>query len=97
MDSRDPSFEQNDSPAVLPITVHVSDNSSVSSNTPVQLSQAQPLSTEEFHLVDQNGQPLYELQSLGDSSTQMVSTYKTTHLLSSQKRNNVQDNCPEVV
>ncbi|XP_043361542.1 calcium-responsive transcription factor isoform X3 [Dermochelys coriacea] len=72
MDSRDPSFEQNDSPAVLPITVHVSDNSSVSSNTPVQLSQAQPLSTEEFHLVDQNGQPLYELQSLGDSSTQMM-------------------------
>ncbi|CAM5090033.1 unnamed protein product [Natator depressus] len=72
MDSRDPSFEQNDSPAVLPITVHVSDNSSVSSNTPVQLSQAQTLSTEEFHLVDQNGQPLYELQSLGDSSTQMM-------------------------
>ncbi|KAG6939024.1 calcium responsive transcription factor [Chelydra serpentina] len=72
MDSRDPSFEQNDSPAVLPITVHVSDNSSVSSNTPMQLSQAQPLSTEEFHLVDQNGQPLYELQSLGDSSTQMM-------------------------
>uniref|UniRef100_A0A8C4WG59 Calcium responsive transcription factor n=1 Tax=Gopherus evgoodei TaxID=1825980 RepID=A0A8C4WG59_9SAUR len=72
MDSRDPSFEQNDSSAVLPIAVHVSDNSSVSSNTPVQLSQAQPLSTEEFHLVDQNGQPLYELQSLGDSSTQMM-------------------------
>ncbi|KAM9123469.1 calcium-responsive transcription factor isoform 3-T3 [Pangshura tecta] len=72
MDSREPSFEQNDSPAVLPITVHVSDNSSVSSNTSVQLSRAQPLSTEEFHLVDQNGQPLYELQSLGDSSTQMM-------------------------
>nr|XP_006130566.1 calcium-responsive transcription factor isoform X1 [Pelodiscus sinensis] len=72
MDSKDPSLEQNDSPAVLPNTVHVSDNSSVSSNTPVQLSQAQPLSTEEFHLVDQNGQPLYEVQSVGGSSTQMM-------------------------
>uniref|UniRef100_A0A8C8SY67 Uncharacterized protein n=1 Tax=Pelusios castaneus TaxID=367368 RepID=A0A8C8SY67_9SAUR len=72
MDSRDSSFAQNDSPSVLPITVHVSDNSSLSPNTSVQLSQAQPLSTEEFHLVDQNGQPLYELQSLGGSSTQMM-------------------------
>ncbi|XP_074857152.1 calcium-responsive transcription factor isoform X2 [Carettochelys insculpta] len=72
MDSKDPSLEQNDSPAALPITVQVSDSSSVSSNTPVQLSQAQHLSTEEFHLVDQNGQPLYELQSLGGSSTQMM-------------------------
>uniref|UniRef100_A0A8D0H6E7 Calcium responsive transcription factor n=1 Tax=Sphenodon punctatus TaxID=8508 RepID=A0A8D0H6E7_SPHPU len=36
--------------------------------------QAHPLATEELHLIDQNGQPLYELQSLGGSSTQMVSS-----------------------
>ncbi|XP_019409591.1 PREDICTED: calcium-responsive transcription factor isoform X1 [Crocodylus porosus] len=72
MDSRDPSFGQNDSPTVLPITVHVSDSSSAPSNTAVHLSQQQPPSTGEFHLVDPNGQPLYELQSIGGSSTQMM-------------------------
>uniref|UniRef100_A0A8D0HBJ5 Calcium responsive transcription factor n=1 Tax=Sphenodon punctatus TaxID=8508 RepID=A0A8D0HBJ5_SPHPU len=72
MDSTDPSLEQNDSPAVLPITVHVADNTSPSWNASMQLSQAHPLATEELHLIDQNGQPLYELQSLGGSSTQMM-------------------------
>lgn len=78
MDSREPSFGQNDSPTVLPITVHVSDSSSAPSNKAVHLSQQQPPSIEEFHLVDPNGQPLYELQSIGGSSTQMVSTAEST-------------------
>ncbi|XP_056663476.1 calcium-responsive transcription factor isoform X3 [Monodelphis domestica] len=73
MDSRDPSFGQNDSSAVLPITVGVADNLHPSQNVPVQLSQPQSLSTEQFHLIDQNGQPIqYELQSVGDSNTQMM-------------------------
>ncbi|XP_044523410.1 calcium-responsive transcription factor isoform X1 [Gracilinanus agilis] len=73
MDSRDPSFGQNDSSTVLPITVGVADNLHLSQNVPVQLSQPQSLSTEQFHLVDQNGQPIqYELQSVGDSNTQMM-------------------------
>nr|XP_013807709.1 PREDICTED: calcium-responsive transcription factor isoform X1 [Apteryx mantelli mantelli]XP_013807710.1 PREDICTED: calcium-responsive transcription factor isoform X1 [Apteryx mantelli mantelli]XP_013807711.1 PREDICTED: calcium-responsive transcription factor isoform X1 [Apteryx mantelli mantelli]XP_013807712.1 PREDICTED: calcium-responsive transcription factor isoform X1 [Apteryx mantelli mantelli]XP_013807713.1 PREDICTED: calcium-responsive transcription factor isoform X1 [Apteryx mantelli len=71
MDSRERSFGQSDSPAALPITVRVS-GSSPSSAVPVQLSQLQPLSAEEFHLVNPDGQPLYELQSLGGPSTQMM-------------------------
>uniref|UniRef100_A0A8B9SEE0 Calcium responsive transcription factor n=1 Tax=Apteryx owenii TaxID=8824 RepID=A0A8B9SEE0_APTOW len=71
MDSRERSFGQSDSPAALPITVRVS-GSSPSSAVPVQLSQPQPLSAEEFHLVNPDGQPLYELQSLGGPSTQMM-------------------------
>ncbi|XP_074047710.1 calcium-responsive transcription factor isoform X1 [Macrotis lagotis] len=73
MDSRDPSFGQNDSSAVLPIKVGVADNSPLSQHVPVQLSQPQSLSTEQFHLVDQNGHPIqYELQSVGDYDTQMM-------------------------
>ncbi|XP_020828473.1 calcium-responsive transcription factor isoform X2 [Phascolarctos cinereus] len=73
MDSREPSFGQNDSSAVLPITVGVADNSPPSQHVPVQLSQPQSLSTEQFHLVDQNGHPIqYELQSVGDYNTQMM-------------------------
>ncbi|KAM5325919.1 calcium-responsive transcription factor [Glossophaga mutica] len=73
MDSRDPSTGQNNSSRVLPITTHEADNSLTSQNIPGPLTQAQTLSTEKFHLVDQNGQPVqYELQSLGDSNAQMM-------------------------
>ncbi|XP_054441794.1 calcium-responsive transcription factor [Pteronotus mesoamericanus] len=73
MDSGDPSFGQNNSGRVLPITTHEADNSLTSQNIPGPLTQAQTLSTEQFHLVDQNGQPVqYELQSLGDSNAQMM-------------------------
>ncbi|XP_058564604.1 calcium-responsive transcription factor isoform X2 [Neofelis nebulosa] len=73
MDSRDPSFGQNGSPRILPITSHEVDNSLTSQNIPGTLTQTQTLSTEQFHLVDQNGQPIqYELQSLGDSNAQMM-------------------------
>ncbi|XP_039113329.1 calcium-responsive transcription factor isoform X1 [Hyaena hyaena] len=73
MDSRDPSFGQNGSPRILPITSHEVDNSLTSQNIPGALTQTQTLSTEQFHLVDQNGQPIqYELQSLGNSNEQMM-------------------------
>ncbi|XP_071076789.1 calcium-responsive transcription factor isoform X2 [Desmodus rotundus] len=73
MDSRDPSIEQNNSGRILPVTTREADNSLTSQNIPGPLTQAQTLSTEKFHLVDQNGQPVqYELQSLGDSSAQMM-------------------------
>nr|XP_021558682.1 calcium-responsive transcription factor [Neomonachus schauinslandi] len=73
MDSRDPSFGQNGSPRVLPITSHEADNSLTSQNIPGALTQTQTLSAEQFHLVDQNEQPIqYELQSLGDSNAQMM-------------------------
>lgn len=76
MDSRDPSFGQNGSGRVLPITTHETDNSVTSQNVPGSLTQPQTLSAEQFHLVDQNGQPIqYELQSLGDSNAQMVSIF----------------------
>ncbi|KAB1278880.1 Calcium-responsive transcription factor [Camelus dromedarius] len=73
MDSKDASFGQNGSPKVLPITTHEADNSLTSRNIPGPLTQTQTLSAEQFHLVDQNGQPIqYELQSLGDSNAQMM-------------------------
>nr|XP_019582415.1 PREDICTED: neurobeachin-like protein 1 isoform X4 [Rhinolophus sinicus]XP_019582416.1 PREDICTED: neurobeachin-like protein 1 isoform X4 [Rhinolophus sinicus]XP_019582419.1 PREDICTED: neurobeachin-like protein 1 isoform X4 [Rhinolophus sinicus] len=73
MDSRDPSFGQNGSGRVLPITTDEADNSLTSQNIPGPLTQAQTLSAEQFHLMDQNGQPVqYELQSLGDSNAQMM-------------------------
>ncbi|XP_016064356.1 PREDICTED: calcium-responsive transcription factor isoform X3 [Miniopterus natalensis] len=72
MDSRDPSFGQNSCGRILPITIH-EDNSLTSQNIPGPLTQAQTLSTEQFDLVDQTGQPVpYELQSLGDSNAQMA-------------------------
>uniref|UniRef100_A0A8B9CG18 Calcium responsive transcription factor n=1 Tax=Anser brachyrhynchus TaxID=132585 RepID=A0A8B9CG18_9AVES len=71
MDSKDPLFGQSDSPTALPITVRLL-GSSPSLAAPARPPQPQPLSTEEFHLVDQNGQPLYELQPLGGPSTQMM-------------------------
>ncbi|XP_008997485.4 calcium-responsive transcription factor isoform X2 [Callithrix jacchus] len=73
MGSRDSSFEQNDSPRVLPITAPEANNSLTSQNIPGTLTQTQTLSAEKFHLVDQNEQAVqYELQSLGDSSAQMM-------------------------
>ncbi|NXC42810.1 CARTF factor, partial [Penelope pileata] len=71
MDSRDPSLGQSDSPAALPVTVRLV-GSSPSSAAPARPPQPQPLSAEEFHLVDQNGQPFYELQPLGGPSAQMM-------------------------
>ncbi|XP_032134501.1 calcium-responsive transcription factor isoform X3 [Sapajus apella] len=71
MGSRDSSFEQNDSPRVLPITASEVNNSLISQNIPGTLTQT--LSAEQFHLVDQNEQAVqYELQSLGDSNAQMM-------------------------
>ncbi|XP_038605691.1 calcium-responsive transcription factor [Tachyglossus aculeatus] len=73
MDSRDPSFGQNDSLATLPITVRIAENSLPSQNAPAELSQSRSLLPEQFHLIDQNGQPIqYELQTLGDSNTQVM-------------------------
>uniref|UniRef100_A0A2K5E8W0 Calcium responsive transcription factor n=1 Tax=Aotus nancymaae TaxID=37293 RepID=A0A2K5E8W0_AOTNA len=73
MGSRDSSFEQNDSPRVLPITAPETNNSLTSQNIPGTLTQTQTLSAEQFHIVDQNEQAVqYELQSLGDSNAQMM-------------------------
>ncbi|XP_031507320.1 calcium-responsive transcription factor isoform X2 [Papio anubis] len=73
MDSRDSSFGQNDSPAVLPITTPEANNSLISQNITGPLTQTQTPSAEHFHLVDQNGQAIqYELQSLGESNAQMM-------------------------
>ncbi|KFO06014.1 Calcium-responsive transcription factor, partial [Balearica regulorum gibbericeps] len=71
MDPRDLLFGQSDSPTALPIAVRLLD-SSPSLAAPVRPSQPQPRSAEEFHLVDQTGQPLYELQTLGGPSAQMM-------------------------
>uniref|UniRef100_A0A8C2NJ33 Calcium responsive transcription factor n=1 Tax=Capra hircus TaxID=9925 RepID=A0A8C2NJ33_CAPHI len=73
MDSSEPSFGQDGSPRVLPVTTPEEDSSLSSQNIPGPLTQTQTLSAEQFHLVDQNGQPIqYELQSLGDSNAQMM-------------------------
>lgn len=73
MDSSEPSFGQDGSPRVLPVTTPEEDGSLTSQNIPGPLTQAQILSAEQFHLVDQNGQPVqYELQSLEDSNAQMM-------------------------
>uniref|UniRef100_A0A5F9CWJ8 Calcium responsive transcription factor n=1 Tax=Oryctolagus cuniculus TaxID=9986 RepID=A0A5F9CWJ8_RABIT len=79
MDSGDTSFGQNDSPAVLPIPTPEANNSPTSQNIAGPLTQTQTLSTEQFHLVDQNGQPIqYELQTLGDSNAQMMLVASTS-------------------
>lgn len=73
MDSGDPSFGQNDSPAILPITTSEADDSLTSQGTPETLTETQTLPAEQFHLVDQNGQAIqYKLQSLGESNAQMM-------------------------
>ncbi|XP_012583551.1 PREDICTED: calcium-responsive transcription factor isoform X2 [Condylura cristata] len=70
---RDPSFGQNGSSRILPSTTHETENSLTSQAIPGALNQTQTLSAEQFHLVDQNGQPVqYELQPLGDSNAQMM-------------------------
>lgn len=73
MDSRDSSFGQNGSPGVLPITTPEADNPLTSQNLTESLSQKQTISADQFHVVDQDGQPIqYEFQSLGDSDAQMM-------------------------
>ncbi|XP_021564222.1 calcium-responsive transcription factor-like isoform X2 [Carlito syrichta] len=73
MDSRDSSFGQNDSPTVLPITTPEANDSFTSQNIQEPLTQTQTLSAEQFHLLDQNGQPIqYELQSVEESNAQMM-------------------------
>ncbi|NXP76176.1 CARTF factor, partial [Ramphastos sulfuratus] len=68
MDSRDPLFGQSDSPAALPASGRLL-GTSPSSAEPTQ---PHPQSSEEFHLVDQTGQPLYELQPLGGPSAPVM-------------------------
>lgn len=69
MDSGDLSLGQNDSPTVLPVTTP-----ETSQNMPETLTDTQALHEEQFHLLDQNGEPIqYDLQSLGNSTAQMVS------------------------
>lgn len=63
MDTSELSFEQNISSEVLPTNIHEADSSLTS----------QTLSTEQFHLIDQNEQPIqYELQPLEDSDVPSV-------------------------
>jgi hypothetical protein len=58
MESGNPSFEQNDSSTVLPITIPEANDSLTSQNTSGPLTQTQTLSAEQFQIVDQNGQPI---------------------------------------
>ncbi|XP_012369156.2 calcium-responsive transcription factor [Octodon degus] len=68
MDTRDPSFGQNDSPTVLSVTTAEANDTLTPQDIPGPLTETPTLSAEQFHLVDQNGHPVqYELQSLGDS------------------------------
>ncbi|XP_051479322.1 calcium-responsive transcription factor [Apus apus] len=71
MDSRDLLFGQSDSPTALPISGHLS-GSSPSSATPARPPQPQLTPAEDFHPVDQTEPPLYELQTLGGPSAQMM-------------------------
>ncbi|KFO75333.1 Calcium-responsive transcription factor [Cuculus canorus] len=71
MDSRDPLFGQSDSPAALAIAVRLS-GSSPTSAAPARPPQLQPHFAEEFYLIDQTRQPLYDLQPLGGPSAQMM-------------------------
>ncbi|XP_067844016.1 calcium-responsive transcription factor isoform X2 [Heptranchias perlo] len=83
IDDGESAFGRNDPITVIPITVHITDDSAASQNPTVQVSQqAQTLSTEQFQLMDQNGQPIqYELQSLGDTSARMeLSSIGKNHL-----------------
>ncbi|XP_021053967.1 calcium-responsive transcription factor [Mus pahari] len=73
MDSGDPSFGQNDPPAILPITAPKTYDSLTAQDMPETLTDTQALHEEQFHLLDQNGQPIqYDLQSLGNSTAQMT-------------------------
>ncbi|XP_066492585.1 calcium-responsive transcription factor isoform X2 [Tiliqua scincoides] len=68
-ETKDPSFGEN---AVLPITAPVPQDDASPLNIPMQLSQPLPFCAEEFHLVDQSGHSLYEVQSLEGSNTHMM-------------------------
>ncbi|NXG48315.1 CARTF factor, partial [Psilopogon haemacephalus] len=70
MDSGDPLFGQSDSPAALHTAGYLLGTSS--SVEPTKPPQPHPQSSEEFYLVDQTGQPLYELQSLGGPSAPVM-------------------------
>ncbi|XP_058520850.1 LOW QUALITY PROTEIN: calcium-responsive transcription factor [Ochotona princeps] len=73
MDSGAPSFGHNDPPTALPITTPETSGSPAPQPVPGPLAQTQALCADDFHLVDQNGQPVqYELQSSGDSNAQMM-------------------------
>lgn len=72
MDSGDPSFGQNDSPSILPITAPERDDSLTAQGMPETMTDAQALHAEQFHLLEQNGQPIqYDPQSLRESNAQM--------------------------
>ncbi|XP_043931026.1 calcium-responsive transcription factor [Protopterus annectens] len=72
LDAGAPAFGQNDPSEILPITVHIADNSVVPQNATLPMPQMQPL-PDHLQLVDQNGQPFqYNLQSLGDANTPMM-------------------------
>lgn len=74
MDSGDPSFGQNDPPTILPVTAPKTHDSLTSQDMPETLTDTQALHEEQFHLLDQNGQPIqYDLQCLGNSTVQMSS------------------------
>lgn len=73
MDSGDPSFGQNDSPSILPITAPERDDSLTAQGMPETMTDAQALHAEQFHLLEQNGQPIqYDPQSLRESNAQMT-------------------------
>lgn len=73
MDSGDPSLGQNDPPTILPVTAPETHDPLTSQNIPETLTDTQALHEEQFHLLDQNGQPIqYDLQSLGNSTAQMT-------------------------
>ncbi|XP_052048300.1 calcium-responsive transcription factor isoform X1 [Apodemus sylvaticus] len=73
MDSGDPSFGQNDPPTILPVTAPKTHDSLTSQDMPETLTDTQALHEEQFHLLDQNGQPIqYDLQCLGNSTVQMT-------------------------
>lgn len=73
MDPGTPSFGHNDPPTALPITTPETGGSAAAQPVPGPLAQTQALCADDFHLVDQNGQPVqYELPSSGDSNAQMM-------------------------
>ncbi|XP_055472561.1 calcium-responsive transcription factor [Psammomys obesus] len=73
MDSGDPSFGQNDCPSILPITAPETDDSLTAQGVPETMTDAQALHAEQFHLLEQNGQPTqYDPQPLRESNAQMT-------------------------
>ena len=72
MDSGDPSFGQNEPPTILPVTAET-DDPLTSQDLPETLTDTQALCTEQFHLLDPNGQQLPNGQY--DLHSQMVSIF----------------------